>query len=55
MPLFLIINNANKAYKVNNTTALPKKPCTLAVLEPRSFVPQADAMTTAPRHQGILV
>jgi hypothetical protein len=31
----------------------PKKSCTLAGLEPGSSVPQAVAMTTVPRRQGI--
>jgi hypothetical protein len=31
----------------------PKKPYTLAVFEPRSSVPEADTMSTAPCRQGL--
>jgi hypothetical protein len=48
MPIFRIKNHTN-AVKLHNSTAIAKKPNTLAGFEPGSAVPHANAMTTSPR------
>jgi hypothetical protein len=58
MPLFLFFRLTNNEYQVYYiyTTALqcfPNKSCTMAGLEPGPSVPEADAMSTAPRRQGM--
>jgi hypothetical protein len=53
MPLFLFFNTQT----MHIHTALlwfPKKPYTLAGFEPGSFIPEVNAMSTAPRRQGII-
>jgi hypothetical protein len=58
MPLFLLFNTQTMhSHLVDSTQqhcyAFPKKPYTLAGFEPVSFAPEAEAMSTAPRRQGI--
>jgi hypothetical protein len=59
MPLFLIINHSNSEFKslLENSMALLslKKPSTLSGFEHGIYVPLADAMTTAPRRQRVVL
>jgi hypothetical protein len=60
MPLFIFLTTHKQCIPIksiihNSIAMTSRKPYTLAGFEPRSSVPEADAMSTAPGCQGFLM